>query len=740
MIKQVKIGDYYDPDGIKQFVVRTLKVGDRETLDKILSVYDDWYHNRTRAAVHVNENTKEGEIDECLVIRTRGTNEEPTNVYISHKRDVEKFIWREQPILKEGKLAGLSHLEIGALTFDDNFHYKYADNKGTFNFGGGLYESSIFRRLKYISDKAKYSSGSDLCRELARLTGHLGEYDLINNRQIFTPIMEHAASIEQQSIRVAVRQFLSRMDPDAMRLAFKARLPDTYAYEWLMGHSDREEGDGSRWRVVSPEAIRNRRSAVFVYPCLLPTFIADDSSRDINDNLDKGMSVPQAILSGVRPNTWRSRNYKSEEVTLDALKWYQGKKLYFFDGFKGQVNSDLYNILNNIHWLNALPRDWRPRTPEEFFAFRRMSSSFSDYEGLIGKSKTVLMRDFVAALNRPGGLPQFKREVEGAKDGKPARIELKPIFDVVSPVQAMVTLHVHEDGNKFALSRGVNDALDSIGNQIILPEVYRQFVLNGLKDRCYIDQNDSSDIEKLTKNLMPHIFGEFGVLKILSFSERWHAQEQRLNDRTGRIDKDMNWHPVVADFVTPEGVSVHAMSSTSEIRAMGDVNNMNNCIGGYTYQCAIGKSHVIVLTASDKSWKTNMEIRENDGLPRTVGIVQHSARGNNTQIPEAAKKAAEWLVERINRQKLDVDWGSVDEGREVYRKDAIMLKIGFDPESRVACDEAYLAWHGTMRDILPDASRDDFLERSGIRNAIQAEISEILRKQSRNPSRRLDAA
>ncbi len=691
------IGSQYSPDAVLDFAQRALRVKDAARMQEILAIYHDWYHNRTRVSLYINDNPGPGEVDKCLVIRVDGTEEEPENIYISHSKKTEWIVWRQQKIRKGGGLAELTPLEVGAKTFDKNFGGEYL-RSGHYLQEENLYQANVFKRIAKIRGPAGLRSGYDLCDKISAISGHEDWPD-----SQFLPLLRHARAVETEAIRKGVRDFLGRLDPDALKILAKARLPETAFYSWLVGYNSFEEP-------ASPQSsYRNRQSAAFAYPSLIPSFFNYGRGIEITRNLDAGMPVPQAILSVVDAD--EDAGGDKAPVSLETLKWLHGKKYYFFDEHKSHCDAGGFDVLRDIRWLDALPREWRPRNAGEYAAYRNLYCDTEEYAGPTGRAPLALMREFVAALNNPRALPRFP--VAGAE----GKTELKPIFDLVSPVQEMVLRHARRAGSAFELSYNVKDAIDGIKNQIILPEACRQLMNKGLEI--------SSQAEDFSRQLVPHVFGGSGILKILSFSRRWHIHADRLRQRTSRIEDDLKWEPLVKPLQAG-GVNISAMTSTKQIREMGRLENMNNCIGGYTYQCTAGRSHLILMEAADGSWKTNLELyeKDDDRSPR-VYAGQHSARGNNTDIPEAAKAAELSLVDGINSGRIEVDWAAIRARRASHRVDSLILKIGFDPASTEACDEAYLAWHRTMRDLLPDASRDDFMVRSGLRQALAGMVSRI---------------
>ena len=711
----------FDPDAMRRFARKVWFVKDPDKMERVLAVYADWFHNRKRVTVHINPNTKEGEVDTCLEIPLAVRGDETTSIYISHRKEVERFVWRQQTIKPNSELYGLSALEIAKKTHHPRFGQMFSSGK--YIHGMNIYDDLASKRLKRLHSEYQRDSFETL---LGRVEAAL-QPDTTSNFSSWdyrlAPLSEHVAYLENQEMRRAKREFLKTLDSQALKILYRARLPDSYLYSWLMGHreSARHEED-----VKTSPNFRNRQDAAYAYPWLLPSF-AYNAGRAITKNLDAGMPVPDAIIhSDIGKRNWNGEF--DTPITKEVLRWALGRKHTFVENPQKEHNPNIYHTIHELPWLGGIPREYRPRDRKEYRAFRTLKYGMSDFENYLGRPNATLTREFLAALNRPEDLPKFPHRTE---EGETI---LKPIFEAATPVQAFITQNTSRHDSIFLMSSNMKDALNSIENQILLPEVINRMIEHGMREDLAFSKEETTLVDVVSRGLMPHIFGKYTVLKMFSFSERWHLHTNDLERRTGRIDKMIEWAPLINPVISPHGVHVHAECTSEGLKKLGNKKIMNNCVGKYAYQCTVGKSHIIVLRDPDKVWMTNMELVETyqkDGC-RGVVIEQHSGKGNDTNIPRAARAAADWLVQGINSGAITVDWQAIDAGRAALNHEKMILKVGFDPENKEACDNAYKAWHGTMRDIFPDPTRDAFMARSGLRAAVDNNIARVLKGRRRN--------
>lgn len=732
----------YNPDQMEDFARETLGLSDPVKIYQINEAYRQWYFDRERSLVHVNPDPKPDEVDLCFLVRIGGTDAKPYNVYASLNESTGVFVLRKQSVHNE-RLQSMTPIEVATLTQGSNFGYsEEGRNHGQYMHRGSnsMYSESAFSHLKDITYESGRSSGEDLIRSIARIAGHWDqERDYFQDHEahydLYDHIRKHALAVERDVIRKGFKEFLSHLDPNALKVLARSRMPNAFYYSWLVGRSDR--GHGDKGEVVSPEAIRNRQEAAYAFPIFLSAMVY---SGKFTDMIDAGGPLIETVqrFTSKEATEWGEDEFK---VPRETVKWFLGKKPYLVDGFHCSVNPRIYHIASDVEWISALPREWRPRGDQEYRSYDWLFSNMSDYATLTDRPKTELFRELVSALNKPGGLPKFEEKATNENgnetDEKPT---LKSMFEVARPIQAMIVANIGDDNSRFSLDSNEKDFLRRVGEQIIFPELYCRLANAGVSiNKLFQDEKDWHDCDPLdyrskAGQLSKPIFQGLSVIKVMTSSLRWHKHAARLEDRTGHIERDMTWHPIVEPTIAPNGIRISALSSTQQLRDMG--HTMNNCVGGYSYHCAVKNSHVLTLSAEDGSWTTNLEIRDSGNGTRSVSEVQHEMPANKKAVPVAATQAATWLIESINNGEIECNWETIDEIRAEHQKDAVLMKIGFDPLSLEARERAYKAWHGAMPDLFPQADRTIFLEELGISGAMDKIVAEYVQatEQDRKPS------
>lgn len=530
-------------------------------------------------------------------------------------------------------------------------------------------------------------------------------------------------AVERDHIRKGFRELLQLLDQKALKVLYRARLPVPYMYGWLVGQTD--FGD---MPVVCFEECRRRQDAAYAFPMLMVEMV---HSVPFSQAIDKD----DAIFENVRRYISKNCNDRDRddvfEMPKEALKWLYGKKAYLVDGMDCGVNPRIYNAVKDLRWMSALPREWRPRNHVEYQSYVSIYYQIGDHAKLTGRGRDELFRELVSALSKPKGLPQYEipasnengEIIEGAKP------EIRPMFEVATPIQKMVVKNTAGSKSRFELSGNDKDFLRRLGEQVVLPEIITRFTQAGISLNELLNAGDEwhdcdPTIYSLAGKLTQPTFNGMSVIKVITSSKRWHNNAARLEDRTGFIEKAMEWEPLIEPFIAPNGVRIRALTSTEELKQMGD--KMNNCVGGYSFHCAVKSSHILVLESGDGSWTTNLELRDHHNhRERTVSEVQHELSGNERDIPKEAVEAAKWIQDAINKGELSADWDRIDKTRTEHKKDQLLIKIGFDPLSLEARERAYEAWHGTMPDLMPEPSRNDFLKRIGVSVRLDKLVADI---------------
>ncbi|NBX65767.1 MAG: hypothetical protein EBQ96_02095 [Proteobacteria bacterium] len=355
--------------------------------------------------------------------------------------------------------------------------------------------------------------------------------------------------------------------------------------------------------------------------------------------------------------------------------------------------------------LNKLPTQWLPKSAEEARKLATICNTIADDEnnGVSREEKPVYKK--LGDL-----LERYARK-----------------FDLVSPLvkgkkadkTEIMYLVLHDVAEQSSISLGGRDTdfHKHLCNQIILTEVFRHATAAGYSVAEILSDKELTDVLPnaygFGGDLARTVFNGMTAIKMASLSHRWHGHEARLHTRSGKYDKSAQWEPLFETFER-NGIIYECLTSTAAL--VQEADKLGHCVRGYTHSCVIKNSHIISIRAADGSWDTTLEVQESDknAHKRTVRIVQHEGANQvrGEKLPAHQQDAAAYITAFINKSK--VDWKKIDEGRAPYRKDEMLIRIGFDYSDTKACNDAYDAWRGTFKDLFKEPTRDAYLRSRGI--------------------------
>ena len=513
---------------------------------------------------------------------------------------------------------------------------------------------------------------------------------------------------ERQKIRAGLREFLGALDQDALRAMYKARTFKEEIYVWCVGKMHPNSA-----RLRATPAMCNRRKAALLQAPLLVNQMTDttEEAYHLTADIDAGLPLWDALtrmmaLPGMGGDP-------EKPVTREFVTWMKDKNRRLVDGYGQQAVGDSLNLHYDLAYWQAVPREWRPRTYEEA---RTLQSVFAVQLGgmhrLTGRKKTDLLVEYMSACRRPRGLPNGFLPAFTA-NGLPTNSR-----------EAMYeTLKVSAKNDSLLIGARENDFLGDIGNKIVLAEIFRRAARSGY-DANELLVHEPIKLFSIENNKFPAqalrlVFKDLTAVKVISLSNRWHENLPQLRVRTSKLDTEAMWAPLFSRTINPDtGVVYECLTSTKALKAEAEL--LGHCVHGYTFQCAVGNSHVITVRAGDGSWATTLEVGEftdpEDRSKRKLVYLQHEGvnKVRDAKLPLDQQNAAMWIIDAINGGRLVADWGAVDAARAVHRKDAVLMRIGFDPMNDAAVDEAYAALHGTFRDVFKEPTREAFLKNRGI--------------------------
>ncbi|HEY8963445.1 MAG TPA: hypothetical protein VIN59_03160, partial [Alphaproteobacteria bacterium] len=508
------------------------------------------------------------------------------------------------------------------------------------------------------------------------------------------------------------------LDQGALQIMHQVRHYDNDIYTWLIGRMTPSAMTYEQ-KIATNGTIEKRRAVMKALP-VISDVISSSEERTwdrFTDAIDQGSNLLDMINTAL--NDWNDRE-GPVELTAETLSWLTGKRKPFTIERQKPAQPGLIPpkeklpLISYLPGLNALPRDWRPKTAGELSTFRLVASLLSTYERATQKSKIELTKEFIEAVRNPDSLPPlFLGYEETPKGQKPVR--KKPSKNVYENLDAI--------GRRLHSNR-VGDFEDKVSSQIILPEIFRQAAVMGI-DQDYLrsqrdERTDAKLIEIWELDLQPRLFRNLSLIKIASLNMRWHSIRENLERRTDSINDPVTWPALFPPMTLADGVRLECLVDNITLRTEG--HRMDHCVGNYAYQCAFAKSHIVSLKAPDGTWQTTMELVE-DGEGRELIVRQHYGPSNSLDLDPQALRAEQELLAYL--KTAEIDWDAIDVSRAKHAADPnleLKLQIGFDHVDQKTCNDVYDAWRGAMPIMFPDQTLPQYLRRTGLWRGIQRKL------------------
>jgi hypothetical protein len=684
-------------------------VNDPSLREKLHGVLAAWLHEPRHEFIST-DNPAMDEADACAIIRWGCESEYPRRwMFTWEKRTASVRVFKMAD--NHPKIAKLSPLQLAHKSVLENFSNKF--------FRNGSFRDRYVDNLSQNHMDGEIINAAECCGKelLFRLATAIGldrdgyEDNLWNDREDYGGrIYELAKRHEKRKIRGVIKCYLKALDQDALKAMRRARVRIAYLYEWLAGASDGDSLFEYRpHKAVLPEAQKNRQKAVSSFPCLIH-FMAG------HPRLTKAIDCGDAPLATLAKYLDQGRGQPISENLIHIVKHLRGKKTRdidpeFTQGIYYQ-NAFYCHFESNLGFISSLPRDWWPSKPAHWQAYEHLWWCARDWSKLTGKTLAETVRDILRAA---ANMPELKLPTRKGLS-MPEYLAAIGEFDTSKTIS-------RDNGN-------LKDFFDLVAHQVCLPYVFQRAAELGhvWNPKISNDQQFSPLKQHYPEEWLRMIFRGVSVEKILRANIKWHNNAARVQQRTSRLSElsDREWGALIDSLKTPDGVTVCCLTTTDELRAEGD--EMNHCVGGYSYQCFYQGLHVLSLKAGDGSWRTTLDLAiDNHGV---IYAPQHTGP-HNRKINEQAQQAENWLVAEMNAKRLPINIAQINAFREEMERkrlenrcEEMLVKVGFDPFDAETSDNAYHTWRSTLWGIFPyKPSRVEYLHAIGLDKFVVEEVS-----------------
>ena len=553
--------------------------------------------------------------------------------------------------------------------------------------------------------------------------------DYRRRSDLLRELKSHVVKTEEKRTAQALIKFVRSLDHTAYSIMRRAQLDNgtgagshlsVNAYEWLCGcnetHDPNERDKIVPLRAATGNALRNRRDVGRMWGGLLEYIIGRKVTKAIDNNEPRIPILTNCFGHWTHPAYDFSAGNEARKhvpTTPEFVSWLKGRK---WEEFHGTSKFSYDRLYGGFTIAAALPKQWRPRSGNEWKVFDRSKRTIEGIADLLERDVSDVALAIAHIFNRKSDYPdRALKRADTVQDAFTANFE-----------------DHHNFGN-------LSDFLSTIPAQVILPAIVQEAEARGypIPVPDNIQQwttanpiSAQSNYSYITGHLARNMFRGMSLNDLVKFSNRWHQRLNRIQTRSMKLEGTFEWPALFKDtLVTKDGtVDMQCLTSTGELVYAG--NELDNCVGGYTFKCIYGSSHIIQLENRDTLEQALLEIHDvetgKDSGRFVVKKLQIEAPSNKAASPWAVAAATE-LIERVNSPSKEKssqisDLSTLNRERAELRDeigmDVLVLKAGFDPSDAEYADNAYHVLHHEMRDMFPEETREEYLAARGIASQI----------------------
>ena len=442
-------------------------------------------------------------------------------------------------------------------------------------------------------------------------------------------------------------------------------------------------GDG-----VSPEIILARKQAVRAYPILARHF-PDVNSTTLRDSIDARTSLSDAIAAYFN----LGKDGQQHKVKrLQGLTWQR-------------AGADQYKTEQCIWEILNLPEGTVPKTRKQF----KQLNNF---------------RKFGESLFKINLWQTMERL---SKEGNP--------WDLIERIEQ-------------TSGRNVDDAVDFLARKLHVPAILNKIGRiadrHGITPTQRLTQDDDNRFHQMMlAKAKIAIRSGFKARELLDWSDRYHRNITRYEDRLVTIDLEQDWPGISGTIKCDNDHIARELTSSMALRIQGRTEN--HCIGGYLPSVLKGENNlsreIILIFSIEKNGKilSTAEIgcireschsidsetgRKTKTFQIKARVIENLARSNKEPSRDAVRIANQ-VAKQLEQIKPDT-WKSYLDGLEHSRAeqdrisgiDAQIRNCGFDPFDRAMMERVWAELKPGLPRSLRRVKLDEFIDQSPINRRI----------------------
>ena len=442
-------------------------------------------------------------------------------------------------------------------------------------------------------------------------------------------------------------------------------------------------GDG-----VSSEIILARKQAVRAYPILTRHFLNIHSST-LRDAIDAKTSLSNAI--GVYFNLDKAET-QHKVKRLQGITWQR-------------ADANPYKTEHRIRDILEFPEGAVPKTQKQF----RQLRIFKDF------GQSVFIEGLCQTMERL------------SREGNP--------WNLVDRIEQ-------------TSGRNVDDAVDFLARKLHVPAILNKIGRiadhHGITPPRRLTQDDDNRFHQMMLEMATNaIQSSFKVRELLDWSDRYHRNIARYEDRLVTIDLEQDWPGISETIKCDHGHVARELTSAKALRTQGRVEN--HCVGGYLPSVLEGENNlsreIILIFSIEKNGKilSTAEIgcireschsidsetgRKTKTFQIKARVIENLARSNKAPSRDAVRIANQ-VAKQLEQIKPDA-WKSYLDGLEHSKAeqdrisgiDSQIRNCGFDPFDRAMMERVWAELKPALPRSLRREKLNGFIDQSPINRRI----------------------
>ena len=269
-----------------------------------------------------------------------------------------------------------------------------------------------------------------------------------------------------------------------------------------------------------------------------------------------------------------------------------------------------------------------------------------------------------------------------------------------------------ESGNPWRLidrlertsGRNISDAIVFLGQKLLVPAIFNRIAAiaeyHGITPDFNMEFKGDITVTEQTFNRIRDMFNPG---QLLDWSERYHRNIARYEDRLNTVSSEYVWSGLVNTLDFGNGYIARELTSAQDLKIQGKTEN--HCVGGYLSLVLSGETRgrgftlVFSVEKDDVTLSTveiecirKTDMNENNEVPR-MQVIVHQNLTNSNKVPS---KDADRIVDQIVEKLKTIDFGicqayldDLDQLRLEYNHDSLINFCGFDPLDRTMMERAW---------------------------------------------------